>query len=53
LIADRDNLVGALKPLKDTLVRFGILTDDTDADVEFSVEQEIDRGNPRVEIEVI
>lgn len=53
LIADRDNLVGALKPLKDSLVRFGILADDTDADVEFSVEQEIDRGNPRVEIEVI
>lgn len=52
LIADRDNLVGAIKPLKDTLVRFGVLLDDTDLDVEFSVVQFVDRDNPRTEIEV-
>lgn len=52
MILDRDNLVGALKPLKDTLVRFGVLADDTDADVVFDIDQFVDRANPRVEVEV-
>jgi hypothetical protein len=52
LVADRDNLVGAIKPLKDLLVKSGVLRDDTDNDVEFEVQQFIDRVNPRTEIEV-
>lgn len=52
LVCDRDNLVGALKPVKDVLVRSGVLLDDTDELVEFDIQQAIDRGNPRVEIEV-
>ena len=53
LIKDRDNLVGSIKPVKDVLVRFRVLVDDTDADVEFDVQQFVDRENPRTEIEVI
>lgn len=52
LIADGDNRSAAIKPLKDTLVKFGVLRNDTDDDVMFTVEQEIDKNNPRVEIEI-
>jgi hypothetical protein len=52
IILDADNRTASIKPLKDTLVKFGVLRNDTDDDVEFSVEQEIDKNNPRVEIEV-
>ena len=52
LIKDRDNLVGAIKPVKDALVRVGVLKDDTDAHVTFSIEQFVDAKNARIEIEI-
>lgn len=52
LIRDRDNLVGGLKPLKDVLVKERVFTDDADCYLEFDVKQEIDKENPRIEIEV-
>lgn len=52
LIKDRDNLVGCLKPLKDILVKQQVFTDDQDCYLEFDIKQEIDKENPRVEIEV-
>jgi Holliday junction resolvase RusA-like endonuclease len=52
LVKDRDNLVGGIKPLKDCLVRAGVLRDDRDVDVVFSVVQSVDAVNPRVEVEV-
>lgn len=51
LIKDRDNLIGALKPMKDILTRMGVFVDDSDEFLFFSIEQGVDK-NPRVEITV-
>lgn len=53
LILDRDNLVGSAKPLKDVLVRNGVLIDDSDEYLEFTVNQEVDPDNPRTEVILI
>lgn len=50
LIKDFDNRVGALKPVKDVLVATGVLVDDSDEYLEFTVDQDVDPGNPRTEI---
>jgi len=50
LVKDCDNLVGALKPLKDVLVDQRVFFDDEDKYLNFEIEQEVDRINPRVEI---
>ncbi len=50
LIKDADNRIGAIKPLKDILVSNGVLLDDTDKLVTFTVEQFV--GEPRTELEV-
>lgn len=47
---DEDNRIASIKPLKDVLVEIGVLTDDTDDDVAFKVEQRL--GDPRVEITI-
>ncbi|TSK07741.1 MAG: hypothetical protein FPO08_00035 [Geobacter sp.] len=52
LIKDRDNLVGSIKPLKDILVKERVFIDDADCYLEFDIKQQIDKENPRVEIEV-
>lgn len=53
MILDYDNRVAAIKPLKDTLIKVGVLKDDTDEFCAFQVEQFIDSSNPRTEIEVM
>ncbi|WP_224962822.1 hypothetical protein [Geomonas subterranea] len=52
LIKDKDNLIGSLKPLKDILVKERVFIDDADSYLDFDIKQEIDKENPRVEIEV-
>ena len=51
MVKDRDNLIGALKPVKDVLVKIGVLLDDTDELCSFDIQQHIER-QARVEIEV-
>lgn len=52
MIRDRDNLIGCLKPVKDVLVKQGVFVDDEDCYLEFDIRQEVDKENPRVEIEI-
>ena len=52
ILKDRDNRDAAAKPVKDVLVRIGVLVDDTDELLEYEVRQEIDRDNPRTEITI-
>ena len=49
-VKDEDNRTASVKPLKDVLVEYGILVDDTDKDVTFKVIELL--GSPRVEIVV-
>jgi len=54
LIKDQDNKSGAMKPVLDALRKHGVLRDDTEADVSFTVHQEVvPAGSGRVEIEVV
>ena len=41
LIKDRDNLEGAVKPIKDLLVSEGVLLEDEDSHVRFEISQEV------------
>jgi len=52
LVKDKDNLIGAMKPLKDILVTQRVFKDDQDCFLDFDIKQEIDKENPRVELEV-
>ena len=52
LIADRDNLEAAIKPLKDVLVEQGVLSNDKDSFVEYKITQAVDALRPRIEIEI-
>lgn len=52
LITDRDNLIGALKPLKDALTKQGVFIDDSDEFLTFDIDQGVDPSLPRVEIRV-
>ena len=52
MILDDDNFAGAMKPIFDVLVAQRVLSDDTRNHVVRSIFQDVDRNNPRIEIEV-
>lgn len=54
IILDQDNISAATKPIWDALRKHGVLVDDTESHLSFSVEQSIvPTGQGRVEIEVV
>lgn len=53
-LPDKTNREGAMKPLEDALVKLGVLRDDRDKWLfRHDLIQEVDKANPRTEIEVI